>query len=772
MQIELPDGQSIAVSLNYKKDSKGEMRLAGSVIGKHSGTFFISADQNKLVGSIALADEATSYEYTTTSSGEVILSAKATADVLCIGLPPVPVVEGANAQQAQSQFAANAPQAAANNLQSLPGAEACVYLDYDGHYLPPGSRWNNGNPINAAPFNLDDAGIRESWEVVAEDYRPFNINITTSKAVFDSYPPKRRMWCVFTTTTTAAPGAGGVAYVSSFGFLENEVCWVFQGGAKFSGEAASHEIGHTLSLRHDGLRNPDAVYFSGHGDWAPIMGVGYGKDITQFSRGEYNRSNNSADDFSKMDDFIFFRNDDHGNNLNNATVMNKSSSGALNRQTGVITTRGDRDVFRFTCGTGDVTMDINTVSRHGNLDILVRLYEGASGNQIGVFNGNGLNTRLTAFLDAGTYYIGVEGTGTGNPATNGYSDYGSLGSFSVTGNVPPGGGGGGGGGNNNAVATIYKDCSFSGSSIELTEGRFNLAALTSRGLLNDDASSMRLQAGYTAVLYKDDNFSGPSITITGDDTCFTDNFIPNENFNDELSSITISRSGGSNNNNAVTFIEAENYSEMSGIQTENSSEGGQNVGYIDQGDFMTYRDINFPSSGNYKIEYRVASIRGGRRLSSDLNSGNIVLGEVNIPNTGGWQNWTTVSQTVRVNAGTYQFGVFASTSGWNLNWIRITAVGNAQASTEATSLGAALIADTAHRVGTILYPNPAVNSIQVNFEGKSAEIAVFDLQGRQVIPQASVTPGTSVDVSSLKKGLYMVVIDKDGTKETKRLVKQ
>lgn len=117
-------------------------------------------------------------------------------------------------------------------------------------------------------------------------------------------------------------------------------------------------------------------------------------------------------------------------------------------------------------------------------------------------------------------------------------------------------------------------------------------------------------------------------------------------------------------------IEAENYSSMNGIQTENCSEGGLNVGWIDAGDWMAYNNINFPISGTYRIEYRVASISGAT-LSSDLNAGSIQLGQVTIPATGGWQNWTTVSQTVTINAGTYSFGIFAVTGGWNINWIKI-----------------------------------------------------------------------------------------------------
>ncbi len=118
-------------------------------------------------------------------------------------------------------------------------------------------------------------------------------------------------------------------------------------------------------------------------------------------------------------------------------------------------------------------------------------------------------------------------------------------------------------------------------------------------------------------------------------------------------------------------IEAEAFSAQAGVQTEACTEGGLNVGWIDTNDWMAYNSITFPSSGNYRVEYRVASPSGGT-LSLDLNAGSIQLGQLGVPSTGGWQNWTTVSHTVNINAGTYNVGVFAPKGGWNLNWIRFT----------------------------------------------------------------------------------------------------
>lgn len=135
----------------------------------------------------------------------------------------------------------------------------------------------------------------------------------------------------------------------------------------------------------------------------------------------------------------------------------------------------------------------------------------------------------------------------------------------------------------------------------------------------------------------------------------------------------INGGGGTSTGGTSILIQAEAYSNQSGVQLENTTDtgGGQNVGWIDNGDWMSYTNINIPSSGSYKIEYRVASVSGGV-LAANLNTNQIAFASVSVPATGGWQNWQTVSQTVNINAGTYTFGLYAATGGWNINWIKIT----------------------------------------------------------------------------------------------------
>jgi beta-glucanase (GH16 family) len=212
------------------------------------------------------------------------------------------------------------------------------------------------------------------------------------------------------------------------------------------------------------------------------------------------------------------------------------------------------------------------------------------------------------------------------------------------------------------VATAYQDCNYAGYGVALPEGRYTLAQLQALGARNDDLSSLRVNAGYQVTLYENDNFAGASVTKTADTSCLV-----GDGFNDRATSLVVARV----NQPWSLTLQAENFSAQSGVQVEACSEGGSDVGWIETGDWLAYNSITFPANGSYRVEYRVASPNGGA-LSLDLNAGGILLGQVQVPATGGWQNWTTVSHTVSVAAGTYSLGVYAQQGGWNINWIRIT----------------------------------------------------------------------------------------------------
>jgi beta-glucosidase-like glycosyl hydrolase len=143
-------------------------------------------------------------------------------------------------------------------------------------------------------------------------------------------------------------------------------------------------------------------------------------------------------------------------------------------------------------------------------------------------------------------------------------------------------------------------------------------------------------------------------------------------------------------------IEAESYTAMSGIQTETCSEGGQDVGWTDAGDWMDY-SVNVSTTGTYSVDFRVASPYNNTQLQ--LKKGSTVLATVTVPNTGGFQTWATVTAaSVSLTAGSQTLRIYSVTNGWNFNWFKFTLNGGPTATPTPTR--AATATPTPTRAGT------------------------------------------------------------------------
>lgn len=346
-------------------------------------------------------------------------------------------------------------------LHSRPGAPRTIYLNFKGATLT-GTAWNaSGTTITALPFDLDGIPysfsttelqrIQYIWQRVAEDYAPFDVNVTTEAVPADQITRTGSTDTVFGTTVLVTSSAGvytcscgGVAYVGIFDDTSEfyKPALVFYdklgpGNEKYVAEAISHEAGHNMGLSHDGTSATG--YYSGHGSgatgWAPIMGVGYSLPLVQWSKGEYLGANNTQDDYAvAQSNGLPLRLDDHGDVNAAATVLVGTSSGGITTVSsqGVIERPTDVDVFAFSAAAGPVNVTLTPATRSANLDAVVTLRNSAGTVLASANPVDALNATLSVTVPlAGTYYLSVQGTGKGDPLSTGYSNYGSVGQYAL-----------------------------------------------------------------------------------------------------------------------------------------------------------------------------------------------------------------------------------------------------------------------------------------------------------------------------------------------------
>src|SRR5687768_10521178 len=82
-------------------------------------------------------------------------------------------------------------------MSSHSSASAVIFLDFDGHTVT-GTSWNYNGPIECGASGLDNTKITEIFNRIAEDYRPFNINVTTDSTKYLAAQSNRRMRVIFT----------------------------------------------------------------------------------------------------------------------------------------------------------------------------------------------------------------------------------------------------------------------------------------------------------------------------------------------------------------------------------------------------------------------------------------------------------------------------------------------------------------------------------------------------------------------------------------------
>ncbi len=324
-------------------------------------------------------------------------------------------------------------------LNSNPGATAQLYIDFDGHFEPTWGSYSNvtvpafDQDSNPSDFNSEEtAYIEDVFRIVAEDYAPFNINVTTVEPpVLAAGQPisaangiALRVTVGGTSQQVLGASNGGLGYYNSFTGSVANLAVTFPvsssgsvSSSLWTGSVVSHEAGHSFGLRHQ-------LGASDHGaKWSGIMNLAsYGYDDNWWSQGKDDLGN-VQDDLAMLSNTLNgfgYRVDDVGNTV--ATAANLIGSGTAFSGSGVIATNSDVDVWRFnTDGIESLKVRVDGALKSQNLDAVLHFLD-SSGNILFSANPTDSYDAELTIQSAGVAYVAVQSTGA----------YSRLGQYTIT----------------------------------------------------------------------------------------------------------------------------------------------------------------------------------------------------------------------------------------------------------------------------------------------------------------------------------------------------
>ncbi|MDO5554658.1 MAG: hypothetical protein Q4G68_12945 [Planctomycetia bacterium] len=345
--------------------------------------------------------------------------------------------------------------------------------------------------FNAATLSFPERiMVQEIWQRVAEDYMPFNVNVTTDPTVIGARRVTVNFWAALSSTYQSvhtqinpmtSPNGNGPSIFTNPMVMNSSMVKIL---AEFSSYYSARSFGvEVSSWTHDDNGYP------GREGWAPIMGFpdNIAKQFTQWSKGEYYGANNSQDQIAQLARILGLRSDDYGNTLADASPLTVVSpyykydtlanlydgtsayvveeTGKYNSSqnqyliSGIIEENTDYDVFSFDSYGGSYVIDVAGIGadnrfydKNGNawdwwmtnLNVMLEVLD-SEGNLLQVISSTGtsfahvkidLSTTTKTDEDGNylptTHYIRISGTGEGNAMTTGFSDYGSLGSYTLS----------------------------------------------------------------------------------------------------------------------------------------------------------------------------------------------------------------------------------------------------------------------------------------------------------------------------------------------------
>ncbi len=189
-------------------------------------------------------------------------------------------------------------------------------------------------------------------------------------------------------------------------------------------------------------------------------------------------------------------------------------------------------------------------------------------------------------------------------------------------------------------------------------------------------------------------------------------------------------------------IQAENFINMSGFQTESSTDegGGLNLGYVNIGDYADYL-IYVPQETEFTVKLRVAALsaEGSLGFYSVVDSIESEIFTTSTPVTGGWQDWVTIYANAVMPAGSYTLRIKILGAGeFNLNWFEFAEV------ITGFSLNSELD----------FYPNPAKEFMKF-YPSEYDYYSIVSMDGSRLL-YGEIPENNYLSIKSLQPGLYVV----------------
>ncbi|GJM22759.1 MAG: hypothetical protein DHS20C15_26740 [Planctomycetota bacterium] len=335
-------------------------------------------------------------------------------------------------------------------LNSRPGANKTLYMDFTGHHSVSNSWGHNiqfpAYDTNGDPNNFSDAErdqIIRWWLYVVEDFAPFDLNVTTQDPGLSALTRNGGgdqtygTRCVITQPTSGfGDGIGGVAQLYSFNDSIDNPVFAFNKGDNTGSMTVSHEVGHAMGLSHDGLNG--ASYHPGTGSgstsWGPIMGAPFSSSLVQWSDGDYSGASTSQNDLAIINggiNNIPYLSDDHGDGFGSGSPMSAAEGCPTPipaRGSGTLGRSFDTDAHTYAHQGGAVVFEAARNDPGGNLDLRLQVFDPAGVMIADVNPNNDANASVDLDVPPGIYTMVVDGVGKSGV----YDDYGSVGQYTVS----------------------------------------------------------------------------------------------------------------------------------------------------------------------------------------------------------------------------------------------------------------------------------------------------------------------------------------------------